>query len=174
MLVSSAGCSSPGCLLQVVGLVTAPVATKYWQQLLSQGICGGIGAGLTYSPILACVATYFVKRRSLAMALVTCGACTGGIVFPIVAQQLLPRVGLAWTLRCMALVVLVNGTIAVALARDRLPPRPGAPLVELSAFRERPYSLFSVGVFLCSWALYIAYDYVSIILYLWHRGILIV
>lgn len=150
-----------GCLLEVIGLVTASVATNYWQLLLSQGICGGIGAGLAYSPILACVATYFPKRRALAITLVTCGASTGGIVFPIVAQQMLPRAGLAWTLRCVALVVLVDGLVIVALAKDRLPPRPSAPLLELSAFRELPYSLFSVGVFFCSWALYVAYDYVS-------------
>jgi hypothetical protein len=110
------------------------------------------------------VATYFPadKRPALAITLVTCGASTGGVVFPVVARQMLPRAGLAWTLRCMALVVLVDGVVVVALARDRLPPRPSAPLLELGAFRELPYSLFSVGVFFCSWALYVAYDYVSI------------
>jgi MFS family permease len=151
-----------GGVLQVLGLSTASVASKYWQLLLAQGICGGIGGGLVYNPILMCVATYFPKRRALALTLVTIGASTGGIVFPMIAQQMLPKAGLAWTLRCMALVVLVTSIIIVALARDRLPPRPRAPFLELSAFTELPYTLFSLGVFFCSWALYVAYDYVSI------------
>ncbi|OIW32892.1 MFS monocarboxylate transporter [Coniochaeta ligniaria NRRL 30616] len=150
-----------GSVLMVVGLATASVATKYYQLLLAQGICGGIGAGLVYNPILMCVATYFPKRRVLALTLVTIGASTGGIVFPVIAQQMLPKVGLAWTLRCMALVILVDSIIVVALARDKLPPRPRAPFLELSAFRELPYTLFSIGVFFCSWALYVVYDYIT-------------
>ena len=153
-----------GSALMVVGLATASVATEYWQLVLAQGVCGGIGAGLVYSPVLASVATYFPKRRAFALTVVTCGASTGGIVFPVVAQQMLPKAGLAWTLRCMALVVLVDSLVVVALARDRLPPRPTAPFLDLSAFRELPYTLFSIGVFFCSCALYVAYDYVSIAL----------
>jgi MFS family permease len=150
-----------GGLLQIVALVTASVATKYWHLVLSQGVCGGVGGGLVYSPILMCVATYFPERRALALTLVTIGASTGGIVFPVIAQQMLPHAGLAWTLRCMALVVLLDSIMIVVLARDWLPPRPRAPFLELSAFKELPYTLFSIGVFFCSWALYVAYDYVS-------------
>jgi len=150
-----------GGLLQVVGLATASAARDYWQLLLAQGVCGGVGGGLVYNPVLMCVATYFPERRALALTLVTIGASTGGIVFPVVAQQMLPAAGLAWTLRCMALVVLVDSVIVVLIARDRLSPRPKAPFLELGAFRELPYTLFSVGVFFCSWALYVAYDYVS-------------
>lgn len=120
-----------------------------------------------------CVATWFPKRRSLALTLVTCGASTGGIVFPVIAQQMLPKAGLAWTLRCMALVVLVDGVVIIALARDRLSPRPPAPFLELSAFKELPYTLFSVGVFFCSWALYVAYDYVGSHLCFESQGMLI-
>lgn len=150
-----------GGLLQVVGLATASVATKYWQLLLAQGICGGIGGGLVYNPILMCVATYFPQRGALALTLVTVGASTGGIVFPVIAQQMLPTAGLGWTLRCMALVVLVNGILVVLLARDRLAPRPKAPFLDLGAFRDLPFTLFSIGVFFGSWAMYVAYDYVS-------------
>ncbi|KAB5523114.1 MFS monocarboxylate transporter [Coniochaeta sp. 2T2.1] len=94
---------------------------------LLQGICGGIGGGLVHNPTLMCVATYFPERRAFAHTLVTVGASPGGIVLSIIRQQMLPHAGLAWTLRCMALVVLVNSILVVALVRDRLPPRPRAP-----------------------------------------------
>ena len=72
-------------LLQVVDLATASVTTKYWQLLLAQAICGGIGGGLVYNTILVCVATYFPERRTLALALLSIGASTVGKVVSIIA-----------------------------------------------------------------------------------------
>jgi hypothetical protein len=63
-----------GSLLQVVGMFMASISTQYWQIFLSQGICGGLGAGLTYCPVMACVSTYFSKKRALAIAIVTRGS----------------------------------------------------------------------------------------------------
>jgi MFS family permease len=150
-----------GSLLQILAVFTTSVSTQYWQLFLAQGVCKGLGDGLVFCPTVSLVATYFSTRRSLAMAFVAAGGATGGIIFPLIGQQLLPRVGFGWTVRTMAFVVLFNTVIILLTARVRLPPRGTGPIVELTAFREPSYLLFCIGMFFNLWAVYFAYFYVS-------------
>lgn len=150
-----------GSLLQIIAVFATSFAKSYWQVFLAQGICKGLGDGLAFCPTVSLVATYFTTRRSLAMAFTASGAATGGIIFPLIAQQLLPKVGFGWTVRVMGFVILFNAVISLALARVRLAPRKTGPLFEWSAFREPSYTLFCVGMFFNLWAVYFAYFYVS-------------
>jgi predicted MFS family arabinose efflux permease len=61
----------------------------------------------------------------------------------------------------MGFVVLAMSAATLALLRLRLPPRKSGPLVELSAFKEPVYMLFTFGVFLLYWTLYFAFFYVQ-------------
>ena len=151
-----------GCFLQVFAVFMTSISSQYWQVFLAQGICKGIGDGLVFCPTVALVATYFSTRRSLAMACTACGGATGGIIFPLIARQLLPSVGFGWTVRVMGFVVLFNSVIIVTIARVRLPPQKFGPLVDWSAFKEASYTLFCVGMFFNLWAVYFCYFYVSL------------
>ncbi|KAI1772552.1 MFS general substrate transporter [Hypoxylon cercidicola] len=150
-----------GSGLQLVGVFTASIATEYWQLFLAQGMCGGLGAGILYCPIIACVATYFSKKRALAIALVTSGGATGGTVFPIIAQQLSDKVGFPWTMRVMGFVFMFNAAVMLIFARTRLPPRPRGPLVEWAAFKELPYAFYTAGAFCLLWGVYLIYNYIN-------------
>lgn len=150
-----------GSFLQVLGVFMTSVSTQYWQLFLAQGVCKGLGDGLVFCPTVSLVATYFSKKRALAMACTASGGATGGIIFPLVAQQLLPRIGFAWTVRTMGFIILFNVIVVVSLARVRLAPRKTGPLVEWKAFLELPYTLFCTGMFLNLWAVYFAYFYVG-------------
>ncbi|KAL7621171.1 hypothetical protein AAE478_008488 [Parahypoxylon ruwenzoriense] len=136
-----------GSVLQLFGTFMTSLASSYWQIFLAQGVATGIGAGLIYCPMMANVATYFDKKRSLAIAIVTSGTASGGVVYPIIAQQLLSSAGFPWTVRCMGFVMLFNFAVIIAFARRRLPPRPSGSLIELDAFGELPYALFSINHF---------------------------
>ncbi|KAL8968298.1 MAG: hypothetical protein Q9183_002530, partial [Haloplaca sp. 2 TL-2023] len=57
--------------------------------------------------------------------------------------------------------MLALQAIAFVFVRPRLPPRKSGPLVEWAAFRELPYTLFSIGMFLAFWGLYFAFYYVG-------------
>lgn len=92
-----------GSLLQLIGVFTTSVSTMYWQVFLVQGICGGIGDGLVFCPTVALISTYFTKKRALAMTFALSFSSTGGIIFPLIAQQLQPKAGFAWTVRVMGL-----------------------------------------------------------------------
>lgn len=150
-----------GCFLQVVGIFMTSISTQYWQLFLAQGVCKGIGDGLVFCPTVSLVATYFSKKRSLAMAFTASGGATGGIIFPLIARQLLEPLGFGWTVRIMGFVVLFNSVIIALIARVRLPPRMTGPIFEWAAFREASYSLFCAGMFFNLWAVYFAYFYVS-------------
>lgn len=69
-------------------------STAYWQVLLAQGVCAGLGNGLLFTPSMAVVSTYFGgRRRAVALAAAACGSTVGGLVFPSMVRTLLPRVG---------------------------------------------------------------------------------
>ncbi|KAF9885959.1 hypothetical protein FE257_012134 [Aspergillus nanangensis] len=154
-------CLIGGFTFQTVGIFMISLCRHYWQVFLAQGVCCGIGDGLLFCPTNALIATYFAKRRSLALGIVLTGSSTGGLIFPLVVQQLLPKIGFPWTIRCLGFIVLFCFAVCLTLARVRLPKRIGGPLMELSAFKEVPYSLFVVGIFLALWAVYFSYFYID-------------
>lgn len=82
-----------GSVIQVIGIFTTSLATKYWHLVLTQGICTGIGGGVMFCPAMALLSTYFLTHRGLAVALATTGNSAGGALYPLMVQQLLPQIG---------------------------------------------------------------------------------
>ncbi|KAJ4188562.1 hypothetical protein NW767_011849 [Fusarium falciforme] len=148
-----------GLFLQTLGVFMTSIASEYWQVLLAQGIAQGLGNGIVFAPTIANMSTYFTKKKTIAISAAACGAGTGGMVFPLIAQQLMPKIGFRWTVRVMGLVVLVASILIMLLARTRLPPRKAGPLVELAAFKELSYVLFAVAMFFTLWPTWISYNY---------------
>ncbi len=66
-----------GAAMVVVGQMMLSLSTRYYQVMLSQGFCIGIGAGLIYVPAIAKVNTSFTTKRAIAMGIVTSGASLG-------------------------------------------------------------------------------------------------
>lgn len=150
-----------GSILQLIGIFTTSFATKYWQLFLSQALCTGLANGLHFCPTMSLLTTYFAKKRSFAVGIAALGSCTGGIVFPVIVQQLLPTVGFAWTIRVIGFVMLATNIITISLYRTRLPPRTSGPIIEWAAFKEVPYVLYCVGMFFTFWGLYFAFFYIG-------------
>ena len=150
-----------GVPIQVFGLFMTSLCTTYWQIFLAQGICVGLGNGLVFIPAMTLVATYFLKNRGVAIAVTATGSATGGVVYPAIAESLLPKVGFGWTVRVMGFLMLCTMVVAAAFLKPRLPPRKSGPLVELSAFKELPYLFFAIGSFFCFWGLYVVFYYIG-------------
>jgi MFS family permease len=160
-----------GLALQLAGVLAASffASGPYPALLLTQGVLQGVGNGLQFTPAVALMSTYFARRRSLAIGLAASGASVGGVTYPLLMRQLLPRVGYAWTLRAAALLMGAVGAATAAFLRPRVGPAAGrrrrrggprAPLVEWGAFRETPYALFCAGAWLVFFALFFAFYYV--------------
>jgi MFS family permease len=139
-----------GTVLVVLGLFMASLSTTYWQLLLAQGVCCGLGNGCLFCPALSLLSTYFSKKRGLAIGLGTTGSATGGMVFSAMVQQLLPKVGFAWTMRSLAFIQLGCLVVCNLLLRTRVPRRRAGAVVDWKSFKELSYTLFAVGMFFVS------------------------
>ncbi|KAI1106284.1 MFS general substrate transporter [Jackrogersella minutella] len=150
-----------GAVISLFGMFMTSLATTYWQILLAQGFCSGIGGGLMFMPATANVATYFKKKRSLAMALNGCGSGTGAILFPATVQFLIPRLGFGWAVRMCGFIGIFLAVIGFSLFRPRKLLRIPAPIVDWTAFRNGPYVMFTAGSFLIYFSLFTMLLYIN-------------
>ena len=77
------------------------------------------------NPAVGTLAHWFNERRGLASGVAWIGSGIGGVIFPLMLQSLIPRIGWAWSLRVFGLILFVLCGISVALCRSRVPPRNG-------------------------------------------------
>jgi len=121
--------------------------THYWQFLLCQGVGVGIGCGMVFRPAMGIIGQWFRRKRGLAMGITALGSSIGGTVFPIAAQNLIPRVGFPWTMRIFGFILLLVLIIPNLTLRRRLPPKnvPGG-LFNIAAFKNLPFLTYAVAV----------------------------
>ncbi|OJJ65688.1 hypothetical protein ASPBRDRAFT_60343 [Aspergillus brasiliensis CBS 101740] len=150
-----------GTIMMIVGIFTASVSSQYWQFVLSQGICCGLGSGCLVTPAVSVVSTYFERKRSLAIGIATCGSVTGGLVFSAMARQLIPSAGIGWALRGIGFVQSFTLLLVTIFMKTRLLPRKDDTMVEWSAFKELEYTFFTVGMFLNFWAVFFGFYYLA-------------
>ncbi|EFX03873.1 major facilitator superfamily transporter monocarboxylate [Grosmannia clavigera kw1407] len=150
-----------GIALLALGAFTTAQGTQYWHFFLSQGVATGLGNGCIFCPCLAVLSTYFSSKRGLAIGLAACGSATGGLVYPSIVRQLLPRLGFPWTMRVIGFIQFATMVAASLGIVPRLPPRRDDKIVEWAAFRELQYTFYAAGTFCCLWGVYVVYFYVA-------------
>ncbi|KAI9150137.1 MFS-type transporter dbaD [Paramyrothecium foliicola] len=150
-----------GTALLVAGAFATSACTQYWQLMLAQGLCMGVGCGCLFCPMMAVLSTYFSRRRGLAMGVAACGAVVGGVVYPLVVRQMLPRAGFAWAVRTVGFIMAGTLGLANVLAKPRIKPRRAGPLVEWAAFKELEYTFYAAAAFFNFWGVYFAFFYVA-------------
>ncbi|KAF2270995.1 MFS general substrate transporter [Lojkania enalia] len=140
-----------GNFLVVFGVMMLSLCEKYWQVLLAQGLCMGLGAGLLYIPSLALVGIWFSRKRAIAMGIVMSGIAVGGVVYIIMFDRLAKRVGFAWAIRVLGLLALVSALLSFPallsgsgmLAR----PRKARALFDKTALKDKLFILFTCSTF---------------------------
>lgn len=158
-----------GSLLVVAGTMLQSACTQFWQLLLAQGLCVGVGTGCLAILSVGLPGLWFDTRLPLANGLAACGSGVGGVVFPIVFRSLKnsPTVGFAWAVRAIGFIQLVTLTFAVFAMR--MPPassqnKGGAQrrraLWDPTAIKDMPYCLFVLACFVTFLGLYVPYFYV--------------
>jgi hypothetical protein len=120
-----------GAAMACFGIFMLSLSKEYYQIILTQGICTGLGCGVLFIPGMALVSRSFNARRAVALGLVSCGAPfgtlqvfvitwgkglltdkTGGIIYTVVFEQLIDPLGFAWTVRVMGFIM--TGTFLTA------------------------------------------------------------
>ncbi|ESZ94229.1 MFS monocarboxylate transporter [Sclerotinia borealis F-4128] len=149
-----------GCLLCVLGMMLTSISSEYWHLLLAQGVMFSLCSGCLFIPSIAVLPAYFDKKQALALGIGAPGSAVGGIVFPIIFNQLQPRTGFGWSIRIFAFIVLLAATFPVlGLLGGGLTPYL-VPLLNVGSFFGRiipnhladVYGPFNVGI-ICQWQL---------------------
>ncbi|KAJ6497558.1 major facilitator superfamily domain-containing protein [Mycena sanguinolenta] len=137
--------------------------TQYWHFLLCQGFVTGISAGIVYGPTTAVIGHWFQKRRGIATGILATGSSLGGTLFPIVARNLIPRVGFPWTLRIIGFILIFTLGCANLTVRRRLPPKhvPGG-LFNPAAFKNAAYTTYCITGIVAFFGLYTVLTYIGV------------
>ncbi|MCJ1289148.1 hypothetical protein MMC34_000680 [Xylographa carneopallida] len=153
-----------GTFLHVFGLMMTSISTEYYQFILAQGICSPIGASAVFYPALSAVATWFFHRRALAFGIMASGSSLGGVIFPILVQNLIPKIGFPWTMRVSAFLILGLLIIANLTVKSRLPPspKPFSLMAFVKPLSEPTFALLTLGSFFIFFGIFIPFTFIQL------------
>ncbi|KAF9956680.1 hypothetical protein BGZ72_002566 [Mortierella alpina] len=132
-----------GTGIMALALILASFANQVWHLYLTQGVLFGIGASLVYYPAIGAPSHWFDAKRGLALGLAVSGTGLGGLGLAPATQALMDSVGVAWTLRALALFALiVCGTASFLIVErengKKMPePTPAITDVEIGQIAEK-------------------------------------
>ncbi len=108
-----------GAIAQLIGFTLAAHAGSLWQFALCQGLLiGMLGTSATFSPLLADISHWFLKRRGIAVAICASGNYLGGALWPRITQYLVEAHGWRDAYQAMGIFcVLTMLPIALFLRR---------------------------------------------------------
>ncbi|KAK9464604.1 major facilitator superfamily domain-containing protein [Lipomyces arxii] len=154
----------PGTILMAVGMMMTSLCTEFYQFILAQAICTGIGSALLLNPCFSAVSAWFMHSRATALGITTAGASTGGVIIPIVFRKIEVQAGFAWSMRVVAFLSLALGLTSCACISSRIKP-PGRRTIPFKRtyvypFKNIPFSLASLAVFILFFAAYVPNNYI--------------
>ena len=76
-----------GTFMTTLGMFMLSLCTKYWEILLAQAFCVGIGSGLLGLTSVAVIPLYFRKKRMIATGIAATGSSTGTHLFPLFSLE---------------------------------------------------------------------------------------
>ncbi|KNG83963.1 MFS monocarboxylate transporter [Aspergillus nomiae NRRL 13137] len=130
------------------GLMMTSLSSKFWHLILAQGVVIGLSAGCLFVPSVAILPQYFQKKRGLANGLAASGSSIGGVIYPIMFNQLQERVGFEWATRALGFLCFGTCCISCCLMRMRFQPKEKRKLFQLSAYKEPQFVMFSIAMFM--------------------------
>jgi MFS family permease len=159
-----------GSLLGGLGFFLMSTITAPWQFYIYYGVIITIGlSGIQVVPIFAIIERWFVKKRSMAMAIASSGIGAGGAVLAPLASFFILKYSWQTTYIFTAIMITLVGIIISATImrfprdgeRDTKNERKatgehGGPISEgktfFQALKTRQYWLVSIGVWLWGWS----------------------
>ncbi|KAK9447407.1 MFS general substrate transporter [Limtongia smithiae] len=151
-----------GSFMHVFGLMMTSLSSKYYQIMLSQSVCSGIGCSLIFTPAMSAPYTYFHKKRAIAGGLTVAGSSLGGVIFPIMVQHLLADIGFPWTMRACAFMILGLLVISNLFIRSAMKhtPKPFHIMDYVRPMTELKFVLICIGSFFLYWGMFVPLDYI--------------
>lgn len=150
-----------GSFLIVFGHMMLSLCHEYWQVVLAQGLCVGLGAGLIFTPSVTVLQSYFSTKLGLATGLSAAGSSFGGIIYPIVLYKLVDKIGFPWSVRVIGFINLATLIPPLVFLKQRVKPPRARAMLDTSAFTDGPFLLFTFGLVLGFIGLYVMLFYIS-------------
>ncbi|KAH0835328.1 MFS monocarboxylate transporter [Fonsecaea pedrosoi] len=97
-----------GSTATLLAMFMISLCHEYYQFFLAQGLLLGIGQAFLVCPVFAMVSRHFNKNRGLATGFTIAGSSLGGVIWPIMVDQLLYKhdISFGWTIRIIAFTML--------------------------------------------------------------------
>ncbi|CEL10067.1 hypothetical protein ASPCAL13195 [Aspergillus calidoustus] len=123
-----------GSVGTIFSIMMTSLCHAFWQFILAQGFLMGICMSLLVVPMVAVVGQYIKVNRAAAIGIVIAGSSLGGVVWPIVINELLkkPSLGFGWTMRIVGFIMIPLLMITCTLCR----PAPNAQPVAAQTDNE--------------------------------------
>ncbi|KAL2834068.1 major facilitator superfamily domain-containing protein [Aspergillus pseudoustus] len=137
-----------GTFMLPFGLMMTSISSQFWHFILAQGICIGLACGCLFVPAIAILPQYFRQRRGLANGIAATGSSIGGVIYPIMFNELQKKVGFPWATRAVGFLAFGTCLISFSTMRMRFVPTEKRKLIQLGAFKEPIFVLFSIGMFM--------------------------
>lgn len=130
--------------------------------ILVFSVLGGLGGAFLNSPALGAIAHYFNARRGFATGLATTAGGIGGIVFPLLLQALIPRIGFAWSTRIMGFILLGVLLPSNLFIRSRFPPKDVSAALrpDPTVFLSLRFTLLCLAIFFIEYGVLIPMTYI--------------
>lgn len=151
-----------GGLAQVFGLMMTSISTEYYQVFLSQAICSAIGASAVVYGTLGALATWWKVKRATAYGIATSGSSIGGVIFPVMVNRLITRVGFGWTMRAVAFIILLGVIISAATIRSNRAhaPTPTNLRTYITPLKDKRFTLLCASMTLFGFGLFLPFNFI--------------
>ncbi|KAJ8071097.1 hypothetical protein OCU04_001440 [Sclerotinia nivalis] len=153
----------PGSILLVLSVFLFGECTEYWHWIVVFSVLCGFASSLTFTPSVAAIGHWFHKKRGNATGFAATGGACGGVVFPLLMENLIPKIGFPWTMRVMGFIFVFVTVMANLLIKTRLPRSRTAqsPHPDIKIFKKPEFALTVLGVYLLEWAFFLPVTYIT-------------
>lgn len=149
-----------GAVLFVGGLLVTSRAHSLTVGYLSYSLGIGLGAGCWITPLLATVAAWFDRRRSIALGIAATGSGLGTLVLSPTAARLIDAYGWRQAYVILAIIAAIGLSLAMTVIRRPPVPPPARTADHLRAVaRTRAFGLLFFSGMLMSAGLYVAFAF---------------
>lgn len=145
----------------VFGHMMLSLVHEYWQALLAQAFVIGLGAGCLYVPSVAVNPQWFSSRLITAMGISVAGSSLGGIIYPIMFNNLVKEIGFPWAVRTIGFFALALLMIPITTMRIRAKPPGKRALFDPTTFTDPSFLAFMLSGFFGYIGLLIPFFYIT-------------
>ncbi|KAL4925291.1 major facilitator superfamily domain-containing protein [Aspergillus undulatus] len=145
----------------VFGTMMLSLCKEYWQVLLAQGFCVGMGAGCLFVPCVSILPTYFSTKLGAALGLAVSGSSLGGVIYPIVLNRLIEPLGFGWAVRVIGFIALGTLLLPIAIMKQRVKPPKARALIDWTAFTDIQYMTLVIAGLIAFMGLFTLFFYIS-------------